>query len=216
MPARFVVQLLKVQKRQLGLWLGLLVVLMFSEAMPCLRAQDAAKTHPQPNAPQPTSQGQAKTVTCTVEISGKALSTSLAEALRLYRTGKLDDSAGAYNAIITSGGPDTVLAYAGLARVYLKQEKINDAFAAASKAVALTPGKTPAITVLGEVYFRQGKLTLAEESFLNSLKACDVDARSYLGFRSTMAIPTPSPLTDPIVQISTQRVPQMRLPAKSV
>ena len=182
MPARFVVQLLEVQKRQLGLWLGLLVVLVFSEAMPCLRAQDAAKTQPQPNAPQPTSQGQAKTVTCTVEISGKALSTSLAEALRLYRTGKFDDSAAAYNAIITSGGPDTVLAYAGLARVYLKQEKINDAFAAASKAVALTPGKTPAITVLGEVYFRQGKLTLAEESFLNSLKACDVDARSYLGF----------------------------------
>jgi tetratricopeptide (TPR) repeat protein len=182
MPARFVVQLLEVQKRQLRLWLGLLVVLVFSEAMPCLRAQDAAKTQPRANGQQPTSQGQAKTATCTVEISGKALSTSLAEALRLYRTGKLADSAAAYNAIITSGGPDTVLAYAGLARVYLKQEKINDAFAAASKAVALTPGKTPAITVLGEVYFRQGKLTLAEESFLNSLKACDVDARSYLGF----------------------------------
>jgi tetratricopeptide (TPR) repeat protein/predicted aspartyl protease len=182
MPARFIVQLLEVQKRQLGLWLGLLVVLVFSEAMPCLRSQDSAKTQTRASAPQTTSQGQAKTLPCTVETSRKAVSTSLAEALRLYNTGKLDDAVGAYNAIITSGGPDAVLAYAGLARVYLKQEKINDAFAAASKAVALTPGKKPAITVLGEVYFRQGKLNLAEESFLNSLKACDVDARSYLGF----------------------------------
>jgi hypothetical protein len=29
-----------------------------------------------------------------------------------------------------------------------------------------------------------------------------------------MAAPTPSPLTDPTVQISTQRVPQTRLPAQ--
>jgi hypothetical protein len=119
-PARFVVQLLEVQKRQLGLLLGVLVVLVFGENMPCLRVQDAAKTQPRANAPQQTSQGQAKTVTCTVEISSKALSTSLAEALRLYRTGKLDDSAAAYNGIITSGGADRVLAYAGLARVYLR------------------------------------------------------------------------------------------------
>jgi hypothetical protein len=33
-------------------------------------------------------------------------------------------------------------------------------------------------------------------------------------FRSTMAAPTLSPLTDPTVQISTQRVPQVLLPAQ--
>ena len=153
------------------------------------RAQDAAKA---PAAPSNAQQGTAahsgapqkpQTVTCTVDISPKKFSPALTEALRLYRTGKFDDSATAYNAIISSasGGPDEVLAYTGLARVYLKQEKTSDAFAAASKAVALTPGKTPAITALGEVYFRQGKLQQAEDSFLNPQKVCDIDARSYLG-----------------------------------
>ncbi len=154
----------------------LLFALALGAAPHSLRAQDAAK----PPAPPPT-QTQPATVTCTVDVSPKVLSPPLTEALRLYRTGKFDESVAAYNAIISSGGADTALAYTGLARVYLKQHKTNEAFDAASKAVALTPGKTPAITALGEVYFRQGKMKLAQESFLNPLKACDVDGRSYLG-----------------------------------
>jgi tetratricopeptide (TPR) repeat protein len=141
------------------------------------RAQDATKT------PTPASNNQqaAKTVTCTVDTSPKTFSAPISNALHLYRTGKFDDAAAAYNAIISAGGPDMVLAYTGLARVYLRQEKVSEAFAAANSAVALTPGKTPAITALGEVYFRQGKLKQAEDAFLNPLRACDVDARSYLG-----------------------------------
>jgi tetratricopeptide (TPR) repeat protein len=153
------------------------------------RGQDAARAPATPNNEQQGTSAQSsvsqksQTVTCTVDISPKKFSPAITEALHLYRTGKFDDSAAAYNAIISSasGGPDLVLAYTGLARVYLKQEKTSDAFAAASKAVALTPGKTPAITALGEVYFRQGKLQQAEDSFLNPQKVCDIDARSYLG-----------------------------------
>ena len=154
------------------------------------RAQDAAKAPATPNNQQQGTPAQSSSpqkpkssTTCTVDISPKKYSPALTEALRLYRTGRFDDSAAAYNAIISSasGGPDVVLAYIGLARVYLKQEKVSDAFAAASKAVALTPGKTPAITALGEVYFRQGKLQQAEDSFLSPQKVCDIDARSYLG-----------------------------------
>src|SRR5271170_2258935 len=147
---------------------------------PSASAQDAAKPQP-PAAAQTPTQTQAQTVTCTVDTSPKTLSAPLADALHLYRTGKFDDAAAAYSVIAASGGPDAVLAYTGLARVYLKQNKPSDAFDAASKAVAITPGKTPAITALGEVYFRQGKLQQAERSFLNPLEACDVDARSYLG-----------------------------------
>jgi len=143
-------------------------------------AQDAAKPQP-PAAAQTPTQTQAQTVTCTVDTSPKTLSAPLADALHLYRTGKFDDAAAAYSVIAASGGPDAVLAYTGLARVYLKQNKPSDAFDAASKAVALTPGKTPAVTALGEVYFRQGKMVLAEQSFLYPLEACDVDPRSYLG-----------------------------------
>lgn len=144
-------------------------------------AQDAAKSQaPASSAPQQPSTTP-KTLTCAIDTSPKVVPAPLAEALHLYRTGKFDEAAAAYNAIIASNSADAALAYTGLARVYLKQEKTSDAFAAASKAVALTPGKTPAITALGEVYFRQGKLKEAEDSFVNPLKACDIDARSYLG-----------------------------------
>lgn len=186
--------------RQIGIRLGLLFALALSASVPTVPAQeatkaqqapaqDSAKPQQAPSAPAqdaakpqpPATQSQAQTVTCTIDTSPKPLSAPLADALRLYRTGKFDDAAAAYNAIIASGGPDTVLAYTGLARVYLKQNKVNDAFEAASKAVALTPGKTPAITAMGEVYFRQGKLTMAQQSFLDPLRACDLDPRSYLG-----------------------------------
>jgi predicted aspartyl protease/Flp pilus assembly protein TadD len=162
--------------RQVGLGLGLFAALVLAEFAPSLPAQDATKTQ-QP----PATQSHPQTVTCTVDTSPKPLSAPLASALHLYRTGKFDGAVEAYSSIISSGGPDLVLAYTGLARVYLKQNKVNDAFDAASKAVALTPGKTPATTAMGEVYFRQGKMVQAEQSFLNPLQACDVDPRSYLG-----------------------------------
>ena len=196
--------------RQVGLRAGLLFALALSVSGPSLHPQEAEKPQQAPSAPAPdaakpqsapaaqtqpqqapsgpaqdTAKTQpataAQTITCTVDTSPKPLSAPLADALHLYRTGKFDDAAAAYNAIAASGGPDAVLAYTGLARVYLKQNKPSDAFDAASKAVALTPGKTPAITAMGEVYFRQGKMVLAEQSFLNPLQACDVDPRSYLG-----------------------------------
>ena len=143
---------------------------------PVLRAQDTAK--------KPLAE-QAKTVTCTVTKATP--SPPLAAALVLYRTVKLDEAMVAYNAIISAGtagagaGADVAAAYAGLARVYLKQEKPAEAYAAAMKGVALTPNKPPAIVALGEVNFRQGKFGEAEASYLKPLMNCDVDAREYLG-----------------------------------
>jgi predicted Zn-dependent protease len=187
---RFDTLFVEVRMRQVGLRLGLLFALALSASAPSLHPQEAEKPQQAPSVPAqdsakaqppPATQTQARSITCTVDTSPKVLSAPLADALHLYRTGKFDDAAAAYNAIAASGGPDAVLAYTGLARVYLKQNKPSDAFDAASKAVALTPGKTPAITAMGEVYFRQGKMVLAEQSFLNPLQACDVDPRSYLG-----------------------------------
>jgi tetratricopeptide (TPR) repeat protein len=170
--------------RQLGTRLCFAIATGFLAAImvaPSVSAQGAAKTSQPQSAPQTSNQQASKAITCTVDVSPKTLSAPIANALHLYRTGKFDDAAAAYKAIISADGPDLVLAYTGLARVYLRQEKVNEAFAAATSAVALTPGKTPAITALGEVYFRQGKLKQAEDAFLNPLRACDVDARSYLG-----------------------------------
>ena len=105
----------------------------------------------------------------------------MAAALKLYRTGKFDEAITAYNAIAPSGGSEAAAAYAGLARVYLQRKDPPDAYAAALKAVALTPERAPAIVAMGEVYYRQGKIPEAELAFLKPLQACNLDARAYLG-----------------------------------
>jgi hypothetical protein len=96
----------------LRLWLVLLVALTITTPAPWLFAQGRCEESGaglETRNPQPT---QPAKVTCTVKAT--VLSVPLSEALRLYRTGKFDESAAAYNAIISTGGPDAVLAYAGL------------------------------------------------------------------------------------------------------
>ena len=122
------------------------------------------------------------TVTCSINAqTAPPLSAPLAAARDLYRTGKFDLAIAAYNAIIPTGGDDAAAAYAGLARAFLAQKRVSDAEAAAAKAVALTPNRAPAIVAQGEVLFRQGKLAEAEKAFLTPLRACNLDARAYLG-----------------------------------
>ena len=119
---------------------------------------------------------------CTVSAeTAPPLTAPMAAALKLYRTGKSEDAVAAYNAILPTGGSEAAAAYAGLARVYLAQKNSTEAYAAAQKAVALTPDRAPAIVALGEVYFRQGKLTEAQTAFFKPLRACDLDARAFLG-----------------------------------
>ena len=119
---------------------------------------------------------------CTVSAeTAPPLTAPMAAALKLYRTGKFDEALAAYSAILPAGGPDAAAAYAGLARVYLAQKNSTEAYAAAQKAVALMPDRAPAIVALGEVYFRQGKLTEAQAAFSKPLRACDLDARAFLG-----------------------------------
>jgi Tfp pilus assembly protein PilF/predicted aspartyl protease len=114
----------------------------------------------------------------------------MAAALKLYRTGKFDEATAAYNAIIPGGGSEAAAAYAGLARVYLQRKDPAAAYTAALKAVALTPGRAPAIVAMGEVHYRQGKIIEAETDFLKPLQACNLDARAYLGlnriYRATL------------------------------
>jgi Flp pilus assembly protein TadD len=106
----------------------------------------------------------------------------LTEALHLYRTGKYEAAIEQYNSIIKTNADATVaFAYAGLARVYLKQKKPADAYTAAAKAVDLAPALATAHSALGEVYFRQGKLAEAQTEFLKPLRANTQDPRAYFG-----------------------------------
>ena len=72
-------------------------------------------------------------------------------------------------------------ANAGLARVYLKLKRPDDAYSAAAKAVELDPSLATAHSALGEVYFRQGALPEARSEFQSALKLDQTDARAYLG-----------------------------------
>jgi tetratricopeptide (TPR) repeat protein len=106
----------------------------------------------------------------------------LAEALHLYRTGKYEAAMERYNSVITTNTDATAaVAYAGLARVYLRQKKPADAYAAAAQAVALAPTVATGHSALGEVYFRQGKLAEAQTEFLTPLRANNQDPRAYFG-----------------------------------
>jgi tetratricopeptide (TPR) repeat protein len=114
-------------------------------------------------------------------VTNPPLSPAMAAALTLYRTGKFEEAIAAYNAVVPIGGGEAAAAYAGLARVYLQQHKVAAAYDAATKAVALTPDRAPAVVALGEVYYRQAKLGEAEELFLKPLWKCNLDARAFLG-----------------------------------
>ncbi len=141
----------------------------------------SAATSAQSSA-QGSSGQQGGTVVCPVTaVTNPPLSAALAGALTLYRTGKFEEAIAAYTALVPIGGSEAAAAYAGLARVYLGQHKVAEAYDAAMKAVALTPDRAPAVVALGEVYYRQGKLGEAEELFFKPLWKCNLDARAFLG-----------------------------------
>ena len=161
---------------------SVLVLFVFATAAlaqtPPAAAQSPA-ADAQANAASAASSGK---ISCPINSTTvPPLSPPLAAARDLFRTGKFDEAIAAYNAIVPLGGTDAAAAYAGLARVYLRQKRVTDADAAAHKAVALTPDRAPAIVALGEVYFREGKLTQSEKLFLTPLLHCNIDARAYLG-----------------------------------
>jgi tetratricopeptide (TPR) repeat protein len=135
------------------------------------------RQRPTPHIPPPATSLDAP----IPKISEKpAALTPIEEAEQFYRMGDFDDAIQRYNAIIGSG-TDIALAYAGLARVYLKLKKPNDASLAATKAVENDRLLGAAYSALGEVHIRQGKLHEAETDFLAALKVNQADARSYLG-----------------------------------
>lgn len=149
---------------------------------PLIPAAQSQKQAPTPAVTPQAAPAQKGTVVCAITAeTAPVLSAPLSSAQELYRTGRFDEAVAAYNAIVSNGGTDAAAAYAGLTRVYLKEKRPADAYDAAMKGVALTPGQAPAVVALGEVYFRQGKLVEAQQMFMAPLLKCNLDARAYLG-----------------------------------
>jgi tetratricopeptide (TPR) repeat protein len=147
-------------------------VFLWAAASPPAEAQATAAPAPQANS---------DLVTCPANLTAPPLSAPLAAAQELYRTGKFEEALAAYKPIAEAGGADGAVAYAGIARIYLRQRNPAAALDAANKAVALTPGKAPATVALGEVDFRLGKFGDAQQLWLTSIRACEPDARANLG-----------------------------------
>jgi tetratricopeptide (TPR) repeat protein len=104
----------------------------------------------------------------------------LQEASEACWTGKFDTAIEKYQAVLHQDA-NSGEAYAGLARTYLKQDKVELAFETASKGVAQAPASLPAQTALCEVYFRQAKMSESEKALLAVIGAVHPDARAYLG-----------------------------------
>jgi tetratricopeptide (TPR) repeat protein len=112
-------------------------------------------------------------------IGSTSTTKSLADALAFYRRGDFDQALKKYQQILLDD-PKSPDAHAGLIRTYLKMKDVEQASQAATK--ALEVADTPPVRVaLGEVYFRQGRITDAQTEFRNVLKSGQPDARAYLG-----------------------------------
>ncbi len=119
--------------------------------------------------------------------SAETTAPSLDGAIELLRSAKYSAAVDMYNALISAGGPQAAPAYAGLARVYLKLGKFAEANAAATKVIEVFPNFADGHVAMGEVYFRQGKLTDAEHEFIALVRTGTANARGYLGMARVSA-----------------------------
>lgn len=103
----------------------------------------------------------------------------LSEAHRLYNQGQFDSAVQKYQQALARK-PDLAEAYAGLARVYMKQKNVRLADETISKGVEVADSPRVRV-VLGEVYFRQGKISEAEHEWVNMINSGHGDGRAYLG-----------------------------------
>ena len=76
--------------------------------------------------------------------------------------------------------PNSPDAFAGIARVLLKQKKVDQASTTITDALTLSDSYHLHVA-LGEILFRQGRIDAAEREWINVINFGHPDARSYLG-----------------------------------
>jgi tetratricopeptide (TPR) repeat protein len=144
---------------------------------------------PSPATPQSTVKGAATPSAAPESPPGfaaHAAPPSLLDAEHFYRIGNFDAAIDAYDSLIAAGS-ESALAYAGLARVYLKRKSVEQASDAVSKAIELSPAYPAVRTTYGEVLFRQGRLAEAEHEFIELARAGAAYPRAYLGMARVYA-----------------------------
>ena len=104
----------------------------------------------------------------------------LAAADQLYKSGKFAEAADKYQAMVKAD-PNLVAAQAGLIRCWLREQKVDDALAAANSALAAQPNSAPLLAAMGDVDFRRGQMPEAEASYQKALKIDPKLIHPYLG-----------------------------------
>ena len=110
------------------------------------------------------------------------------EALSLYREGHFDEAAQRYQQLLQAQ-PISPEAYAGLTRVYLKQKKLAEAHETIVKGLSVTDSVLTHVA-LGEVLFREGKISEAEREWMGVTNSGHADARAHLGLARVSAAAT--------------------------
>src|ERR1035438_4365889 len=103
----------------------------------------------------------------------------LSSAGMLYRAGRFEEAAAEFQAMVKAD-PKLVPAQVGLVHSLLRQEKIEEAHAAAIRALTLLPNAAPLATAMGDVQFRLGEMPEAERSYLKAVNLNPKDPAPYL------------------------------------
>jgi Tfp pilus assembly protein PilF len=146
--------------------------------VPSAGQSQTASLETAPPAKQSTSSPPAPTDSQPAPPSD-APSVSLGEAKALARKGDFDAAIQKYQQLLQER-PKSPDAYAGLTRVYLKKKDVMQAYETVTKGLQVTDS-WPVRVALGEVYFRQGKISEAEKEWVGVIKSGHEAARAYLG-----------------------------------
>ncbi len=101
----------------------------------------------------------------------------LKQADGFYQKGNFDAALQKYQELIQQN-PKSPEAYSGLTRVYLKQKNVQQAFETVSMGLQMADS-APVRVALGEVDFRQGKISEAEREWANVIISGHPDARAF-------------------------------------
>ena len=133
----------------------------------------------QPSPPAKINTENAAASSTTTASSPLVLSHLLGDARSLYRKGNFDAAIAKYQEFLATH-PKSPDAYAGLVRVYLKQKKIELAAQTAEQGLAQSDSRRVR-TARAEVWFRQGRISDAENEWVKVINSGYPEARAYLG-----------------------------------
>ncbi len=155
------------------LWWSVLYVALLSILSVLCPGQSA------PEIPSAGRQDATQSQTSEQKPSGSTANSANLDPWSLYRMGNFAAAMDGYQQLLKDN-PKSADAYAGLARVYLQQKNVDLASQTVTKGLAISD--SPSLHVaLGEVQFRQGKISEAEQEWARVINSGHMDARAFLG-----------------------------------